>query len=263
MLSDLLGRMTESYTQWISYGKYPAVLLAALLVLWFMGIKKTKKLWLYGCVSLVCVLCPLTAYYLDRLQTNFYAYGELFALIPVTGIMACGMTLALRKAAEGKNRKYAGVLALLMAMGIVLSGSLSLRHVGVSPADNRYKIPQEELEVLQTVTGDEENVRLLAPDSILSYVRAYDGNIELIYGRNMNELLLNAYVYDTYDDNVWLIHEQMQGNLADVADVFPNEILAQECTHVILEKIKAQGFVCKDWTLLSETEHYLVYRVHG
>ena len=90
---------------------------------------------------------------------------------------------------------------------IVLCGRLGQTPEGVDNTVEKSRQVQAVLDQMRETIDryrDEEDapcaICLWAPQEILSYTRAVDGQICLLYGRNMWDRYLDAYIYDTYDE---------------------------------------------------------------
>ena len=66
--------------------------------------------------------------------------------------------------------------------------------------------------VLESLTGlwQGGEACLWAPREVMEYARETDGRIKLIYGRNMWDVSLNGYAYDSYGKNIIALYEWME-----------------------------------------------------
>lgn len=262
-MTDFLNTLRTGYLEYVSRGQYIGLFFIILLFLWLTGSRKNNKvktsLMLYAAVISVLVLLPLSAWVLLIYQTPFYTYSHLFLLLPVTLVMAWGLTEIMeyvmaylekqpesRKFATKHNKLCSGTAIAALTAILMLSGSVTLAAEPVDPAFNSWKIPQEVLEVLATLeSGDMEEEVLLAPDEILEYARSYSGSFRLLYGRNMWRKELNAYTYDIYTPQLEEIHEWLNPGeeaaaLAMGSNLTPEEavemLLESSCTVLVLRK---------------------------
>lgn len=193
------------WPDYTSDGKFAALLLIALVIYWFVRKElqgKYNTLAIYTTIMTICCICPLTAAVLMSYQTRFYDYQWIWNLVPVTIFIALAGTLLwtelMQKCSGPKGRKLKciGVTVAMLAI-IYLCGRMGNT---VWNADEEAAKRQETARVLATITenGQETDINLWAPQGIMEYARALDGNIRLPYGRNMWDISLNAYTYDTY-----------------------------------------------------------------
>ena len=78
--------MTDAWLGWksfISNGKLAALLLAALIFLWYNRKQVERKLLVYTSVMAVCCILPVTAVVLMGYQTKFYDYEWIWSLVPL------------------------------------------------------------------------------------------------------------------------------------------------------------------------------------
>ena len=101
-----------------------------------------------------------------------------------------------KKDAGGWRRGLPVTLLLLLALG--LCGNLG----GGAGARAERRAEREEAYAVAGMLAERypgEDICLLAPQAILEYAREADGRLRLAYGRNMWDISLNGYAYDTYD----------------------------------------------------------------
>jgi len=223
-MMELLGNAWGGWINYMTQGKLAALFLVVLLYLWFWkNTEKEKPFLLYATAAAVCCIVPVSATVLMTYQTKFYDYEWIWSMVPVTTLIAYGLTCFLTDfCVERKDEKRnvrVGVTVVCLAV-MLLCGSMGadkddsnatyaemLQAYGWDTAGE--KLCQEELRrqaysalaELEAVTGGNELV-LWAPMEIMEYAREVDARIRLPYGRNMWDMSLNGYAYDTYDDAV-------------------------------------------------------------
>ncbi|MBR1930624.1 MAG: hypothetical protein IJ833_03980 [Lachnospiraceae bacterium] len=207
------GLMADGWAGWLAWnanGKFMALFLAVLLFLWFGDARRRqgKAGWMLSYTTVFAAFCifPPTAAVLLRYQTGFYHYEWLWSLVPVTVLLAYGGTLLsdtyIRDGVRGTARekwRSAGLLVLLAAV-LLLSGGLGQSVEGVEITAQRTADVADILDELKKEQQDAGEICLWAPRDILQYTRAVDGDITLLYGRNMWDRYLDGYTYDTYDE---------------------------------------------------------------
>lgn len=213
-MTELLRKAWLGWTDYIDYGKMAALLFAALLFLWF-GKKKVghKPLLLYTTIMTVCCVLPPTAAVFMAYQTKFYDYQWIWSLVPATAVTAWGTVLFLAEIwPDFKPAQWRKGLpgAVLVAAVVILCGPLdgSGLDKGRQPEEKTYAYS-----VLETVreTYPGERLCLWAPREIMEYAREADPEILLPYGRNMWNIALNGYAYDSYDERVTAMYQWMEG----------------------------------------------------
>ena len=104
-MTAILKNIQMAWLGWKNYtddGKLAALLLAALLFLWYYR-KKTEKLSFLGytIVVTICCIVPVTAGLLMWYQTGFYGYEWIWSLVPMTAAIAYGVTFFLSECWNG------------------------------------------------------------------------------------------------------------------------------------------------------------------
>lgn len=217
-MMELLGNAWIGWGDYITEGKLAALFIVALLYFWFYKKNESKKiLVLYATIASVCCIFPVTAAVLMTYQTKFYDYEWIWSMVPLTAVIAYGMTVFLTDFYKsGKYKKSTGIAVA----GICLAAILLCGSMGASKADSDsvymkvlYPHGSDEkedvlrrqaydiVEELQELAGDEELI-LWAPIEVMEYAREVDASIRLLYGRNMWDISLNGYSYDTYDEAI-------------------------------------------------------------
>lgn len=220
--------LTNAWKGWLEYttgGKLAALLLAVLLFLWLRQKKEQKLLLCY--TSLMAVLCifPVSGGLLMLYQTKFYDYQWIWNLVPVTLMIAFGATVFLTEYWKnyGKKGRLSKIAVTLFTLAVILlcgsSGSAKWEEQAVLEKSERTA---EVLEALKAY-GENGEICLWAPQEIMEYARAVDGNVKLLYGRNMWDEGLNAYSYDVYleervDCYLWMRAAEDNGELEAVVE---------------------------------------------
>ncbi len=201
---------------WKNYtddGKLAVFLLASLIYLWYYKKKVCEQAFLrYAMVMTISCIVPVTGAVLMVYQTRFYDYEWIWSMVPATAVIACGVTLFLADSwgeFQGDKWRKGLPVTLLLLAALVLAGGMD----GQSWNPKNQRTEQERTyRVLESLTelwqGGE--VCLWAPREVMEYARETDGRIRLIYGRNMWDVSLNGYAYDSYGKNIIALYEWME-----------------------------------------------------
>lgn len=217
---ELMRNAWLGWQNYIDHGKFAALfLLAAVYLAVRHGRRKeTGQIARYGIAAAILCIFPPTAALLMCYQTRFYNYEWIWSLVPVTAVIALGGTWFVfdwKKSNKTiKNTCYNIVLAGMLAGMIALCGRLGEEAYDRQgePA-GRAEAERVLSEVAKQCGG--RKVCLWAPRGILEYARALDGEMELLYGRNMWDIALNAYSYDTYGPETEQLYLWMEGIAED------------------------------------------------
>lgn len=208
-MQELLRTVWQGWLDYTESGKFAALLLLALLYLWFR--RERCREWLllvYTTIVTVCCICPVTAAVFMKYQTQFYDYRWIWCSVPMTILIAYAATVFLQ---EYKKLAVALLLVALLCgrMGEQLQGTRTEHSV----RENVGRV----LELLEEeAKGDE--VLLWAPGEVMELARGQRPGICLIYGRDMWEAALGAYSYDSYSETrqlmyLWMSNAQEAGSM--------------------------------------------------
>lgn len=215
-MAGFMKNIQMAWLGWKNYtddGKMAALLLVSLAYLWYCGKRmRGRSFWGYSmCVTIGCI-CPITAALFMRIQTKFYDYEWIWSMVPVTAVIALGMTLFLARCwgdfGLSQWRKGLPAAMFLLAVTVLaggMGGELPNQIYQVQEREKAYGVLEELIALSQG--GD---VCLWAPREVMEYAREADGHIRLPYGRNMWDASLNAYAYDTYGEDILALYEWME-----------------------------------------------------
>lgn len=293
-MADFIRTLKTGYHALTESGQFLMLFMTALLFLWFLRGFEKKEFRRLATVMLLLLLCPVSIKLLLLYQTGFYGYENLWALLPMTALLACAAVMAvfkittiyiserrkLRKAVSAKREHVAEVLAAaLMAVLLFFCGTMEVAKSETGQDFNGDKLPEEVAEVLQLIEiPQEEAVFLLAPDEVAAWARIYSGKILLPYGRNLWEPALSAYTYDVYMGDMQELHNWVNGTLATGSD--GEEALREE--EMVLSRCASAGYDYlvfsaernsgeelrlamenqKEYVCFAQTKDYVIYKLH-
>lgn len=223
-MAELLRSARQGWHIFNGDGKLAAALLISLAVLWvyYKSVRQKTFLIYTTAVTLLCVL-PVSGAVLMLYQTGFYDYRWIWSIVPMTAMIAFAITLILTEflqGAAGRDRKKQIFAAAMIMTVLCFCGGMGVRPwagFGRQERQQAEEILAELKDKMQT-----EQICLWAPREVMEYARAYDGGIELLYGRNMWEPALNAYSYESYSQEVIDLYRWMEAmpweETADAAD---------------------------------------------
>ncbi len=230
-MQELLRNAWLGWLRYTENGKIVAILLAVLLFLWF-GKKEWKEksadwlLW-YTTIMVVCCIFPVSAVFLMKYQTSFYNYEWIWCFVPVTMVTAYGITVFLTNQWESylyniegkqevKKLRCVGITILTVVV-LALCGNMGQHSF---KGYEEVKAQEHTGLVLENLMQEEPEggICLWAPKEIMASARALNGNIRLIYGRNMWDAALGAYSYETYTEveellYLWMCNLEETGSM--------------------------------------------------
>lgn len=167
----------------------PALLLLALLYILLSKEEKDKRRLFAAYTGIFAALyfCPVTAKIIMDYCIGELVYWRMFWLLPIPMILAY---VATRIWNRQKSRALrVGTLAVLAAL-VVLSGRCVYGSDGpFQKAGNILKLPPEvcwACDMMRENAPEDGEIRVTAPEELVSFIRQYAPDIKLAYGRRGN-----------------------------------------------------------------------------
>lgn len=276
----------QGWRNFITEGKLPAVLMAALLYLLLSERGKgmlgsRKKLVYYGAAATGVCLFPGTAALLMKYQTAFYDYPFIWSVVLMPVLIAFGGTIILqeywRRNAGFKDFVHNLILTVACVLILFACGGMGTEWTVGDTESNGYvpigeKNRMEAEAVLQQIQANrslsaEGELCLWAPKEIMEYVRLQGGGPgreesipKLLYGRNMWDTALNAYTYDVYPEEMKRLYEWMEETSTGDGKMVRENVekaFSMGANCVLLPK-EIPGFPPErvDWVQVVELEQY-------
>ena len=199
---EMLNLVREHYEKYEGTGAHIILFLTALIFLFIIWSRKKNKtdyyLIFYSLGALVIYVCPLSAYVITKFGIGKDVYWRMFWLFPVTLLIAYICTLGVGEA-KGNLAKAAAVLGC--GVLIMISGQNMYRDDIYAASENTAHIPQAAIDVSAVLEEDaaENNktfIKGVFDNGLVPYIRQYDGNIKMSYGRNVTEQNEKSDIYD-------------------------------------------------------------------
>lgn len=219
-MRELLEKAWQGWLNFNQAGKLAGALLISLLLLWIYYKKvKQKDFLIYTTAVTLCCVLPVTAALLQLYQTRFYDYKWVWSIVPVTAMTGFAATLFmtefLQEQSKGNQKRQIGAAALLTA-GLVFCGGMGAKPWdGCGRGQERQQAERLLANLQERMQGRE--ICLWAPRSVAEYARAYDGGIQLLYGRDMWDSDLTAYSYDKYPGGFQDLYQWMEAEAGEAA----------------------------------------------
>lgn len=169
-----------------------------------------------------------------RLMGDGVTYYRVLWLIPMGVIIAyAGMKLAFYISEKyGKNgNMFKRLVLLALGAAIILCGKYVYSSPYMSKAENLYHLPQNVIDICDIIAPEEGEDRIWAvfPTELVYFVRQYDTNIQMPYGREMVEP-----VWDYYND----VHEVMNHPVTIDMEALLAVTRPKFCTYLVLPNNK-------------------------
>lgn len=201
-MKEVIGVSWNTYLGFKGGGMHMGLYFAAVLFLALLSRTDNEKrnnylLSGYSILFWGIFFFPLTAKIIVEYCIGSNVYWRMFWILPFPLVTAYAFALALKQVPSGWKR---GIFIFFTMAVIMVTGTSIYPHY-FSKAENIYKIPQNAVDVCQIVNEDaKENQtaekKVIVPNELLSYIRQYDGSIQMPYGRNAlkNEKFQNKNV---------------------------------------------------------------------
>lgn len=175
----------DAYQIYTSNGIIQLLLIGSFIIILINDKKEENIHLVYYCITaLVIILFPPIAFVFGKYFIGESVYWRVFWLMP-SGIL---IALVLTKLLERINRRYQKQLFMIaIVLVLVLGGKNIFNSNNYSKSTNYYKLPQEVIEICEMVAPNGSNTKMVVPETIVSYIRQYNPNINLLYGRNLGK----------------------------------------------------------------------------
>lgn len=199
---DYCGKAVSGLQRYFDNNKLVVILFAILIVCWVWEQKQIdeyqNKFLTYSLFMIVILIIPFSAIFVLIYQTPFYDYEWAWSMVPVTALIAYGLTV-FSTWTQLKVRKWLAML--LTVVLILLCGNQGMLQKIPS---NEKKVKENIDEVLQGIhcLKGEKEIKVWAPHLLMQEIRRQDGSIRLLYGRDMWDEKAGAYDYEAYTKEV-------------------------------------------------------------
>lgn len=229
----MYGIFMESVVIFKNYAGSRYIMVLFLLALVYLLImekdKRKRALFVYMPLSLLLLFFfPLFRKVFVRLMSGSGdTYYRVLWLIPMGVIIAYG-SMKVAGSLEEKLGVWArrGATAV-MAIAIMICGKYVYASPYMSPAENLYHIPQKVIDICDLMAPKEGEERIWAvfPTDLVYFVRQYDTDIQLLYGREMVEPK-----WSYYDP----VHEVMNHPTVIKLEALLELTREKHCTYLVL-----------------------------
>ncbi len=232
-----------------------AVLLLASAIYITVTEKDMRKKILLGVMPIVIIigfLLPITKIvYVAAFNEGSDTYYRIMWLIPmyvVEGYAACSLIFSMK---DKVRQRIALVVTLVV---VAVCGSLVYLNQYVSVAQNLYHIPQSVVNICDRIAPEEgeDRVRAAFPSDLVHFVRQYDTNILMPYGREML-----ATQWDYYN----VVYEVMEKPEVIIAKDLLEATRQTKCSYIILSENRKIDYELTDFglELIDTIDGYHIY----
>lgn len=237
----------KNYMGFHEHGYLAFLYLAALLYLWIAEKDRIKRVLFVYVPTLLLVLffCPVFRRLFVAVLDDSETYYRLLWLLQMSLVSAYAMVRLC-----GRYRKLGLVVS---CAAIVVLGNYVYDSEHISRAENAYHLPQTAVEVAKVLKPEDGYTMALVPADLVYYIRQYDSDITMPYGR---EMLIARWDY--YN----AMYEAMEE--AEVIDTDVFAALAREnlCDYVVLKEDRELDEPLTEYGFkkYGQVEEYIIYR---
>lgn len=198
-------------------------------------------------VILALFFCPLFRKFFVAAGLDGETYYRILWLLPM------GITIAYAGCRLFAGHKRIGLA--VMSAAVILCGTWVYSNPNISKAENLYHIPDPVVGVCDFLKAEEGKnyIKAVFPQEMVHFVRQYDTDIMMPYGRDM---LVPRWDY--YNE----VHEAMEkATIVDIA-VLLKATREYGCNYIILHESREvkEDPTMQDLEFLGNVEGYLIYR---
>lgn len=181
-MTEVIQTTIDIYKNYIGNSMMAVLLMAAVLYLWVTEEKKEIKILFVYLTAAVGALFffPVFAYIAMHVFLDKQVYYRIIWLLPMGMIVSYTFVKVVTQIERKRRRIVVSVFALLF---LIQTGSLIYLNPMVTPRENLYHLPAEDIAVADVLHVDGRNVKAVVPAELLQFIRQYDPSIELAYGR--------------------------------------------------------------------------------
>lgn len=196
------------YKSYMGEGTHLTLFWCAMFFLVVLALKKndlvSKKMVIYTALISVIYWNPISSEFLLKFLTGYNVYCRMFWMFPISIAIAYAVVYAV-KYMDNKGKRI--VLFAVSAMIIAFTGKYMFSEENFSDAENMSKLPNSVPEICEIIENDAkkndiDSIKAIMEDTLVCYIRQYDGNIKMNYGRpnlaydNAYRSALNAEAFD-------------------------------------------------------------------
>ena len=203
----------KNYMGFHEGGFLAVIYLLVLLYLWIAEKERTRRVIFVYVPTLLLVLffCPVFRKLFVAALDDSETYYRLLWLLQMSLVSAYGLVKLWRK--------HAKIGLVLTCVAVICAGNYVYDSEHITKAENAYHIPQVAVEVAELISPEEGYTMALVPADLVYYIRQYDSNIAMPYGR---EMLIARW---DYYNAMYEAMEEAQDFFADVKNTITYGIM--------------------------------------
>lgn len=252
-IKAVIDQIVSSYTQFNGNGIYMLLFFVAILVIHIREQDSNVRMLMchYPIISLVFICNPIIAYLIISIIHD-YVYWRTFWLILIPAVIAYAAIITVYNTSN-KTSKIVVMLAIFLL--IIISGRFIYTNDNYKVSTNWFKLPEESITVCNAISNDcNDGIKIVVPDELICYIRQYNADIHMVYGRSGSQHSSNQAKTDRLYDLMQLDEVQL--------DEIQNQMVYYGCNYLVLVKSKpvVGDFNQLGFVFVTSTETYNIYR---
>lgn len=186
-MSEWVTQIQNYIQQYVNHSPVLYMYIAGLIFLCFRG-KDKRRMIVYPSLLLVIVILNPVLYGYVWIKLIEYAFWRMLWMIPVLPVIGCAVV----ELAGIAKKDWVMYVVTVIFIGIVFFKCDNIyRQDGVFvKAENSYKLPQASVDIAHFIMENNDSLTALAPSGLYCYLRQYDGDINLVFGRDADTYIL-------------------------------------------------------------------------
>lgn len=233
-------------------------LIILIIMLRISSDKRFKTYILYpSIVEILFVINPISiAVFVNTGLLPEKRYVRLFWLLQVSLVMGGICYECIQKTGEKVKEKRSMVIILLIGI-LLITGNYTFINDNFQSVSNLYKLPEEAIEVADSIREncdlngkDVSEVRIAVPVTLAPYIRQYDGNIKMLYGRGVESNIASS--------EVQRLQQEEELNIQEISMYAKDG----QCDYIVLEECKpfSEDPERYGYELVDSVKGYAIYR---
>lgn len=250
-MTEVLG------TNAIGHSFYLIALIASVLLLCFFKGKRLQFVLPATLMGLMIANPVFKHVWESKLHLGYY--WRILWIVPVIPLCAALPSMI---AGKIKNIHLKGIVAIAFAAVYALTGSYMYTHQYcefIFPSPNTAKLPASVVKVAEYLLHTKQNPRIIADASISIYIRQYSGEIETLFGRDIEGYIIGP------SEEARKVDAELRsenGDMGLVAQIMLNYgydyLITKDTSEAKRTSLEQNGF-----ELERRVDDYGVYTAHG
>lgn len=232
-------------------GSYFALFIISLVIIYNINKERNRYYVLFATgIMLLLIMNPLTIWILSRIFPVLASYTPFLLWVPTLLFVPFSCVELL---ANIKNTRYTHVLTIMLFLIIALSGNM----FGLYKTHSFNGYTSEQKQIIEGL-DKQENIVILADESIAPAMRCYGKDLILLYGKDLWTPNMDLGIMDEYSEEMMLLYEAMK-NPKDCIEDISSMAAMYECDIMVLKKYNGYLKNTGSYKLVEDTNNYLIY----